>query len=55
MKAALIYLGRRGAGPAFSLDIARCLQPYLQVRAYLSQHIEHAERWVELEDEAFFF
>ncbi|HML39174.1 MAG TPA: glycosyltransferase family 4 protein [Bellilinea sp.] len=55
MKAALIYLGRRGAGPAFSLDIARCLQPYLQVRAYLSQHIEHAERWAEVEDEAVFF
>lgn len=45
MKIALIYLGRRGAGPGFSLDLANNLAEHSDLRVFLSQDIENRTKW----------
>lgn len=45
MKIALIYLGRRGGGATFSLELARGLASVAQVRAFLSESLENRDRW----------
>ncbi len=55
MKIALIYLGRRGGGAAFSFEMARGLMVHVQVGAFLSQRVENRSRWDQLPIERQFF
>lgn len=45
MKAALIYLGRRGAGPTFCMDVARSLLLHMDVQVFLSASVENRAAW----------
>jgi hypothetical protein len=45
MKIALVYLGRRGSGPAFSLHLAAGLAPMAQVRAFISAQADNLTDW----------
>lgn len=55
MKIALIYLGRRGGGATFSLELMRGLAPIAPVRAFLSESLENRERWEQSGLDAAFF
>lgn len=47
MKIALVYLGRRGSGPAFSLQLAGALAKIGQVHAYISTFAANLSAWQE--------
>lgn len=55
MKIALIYLGRRGGGAKFSLELARSLTQIVQVRAFLSDAVENRKSWENANLKASFF
>jgi len=42
---ALIYLGRKGAGPVFSLELAKALSKYFDVKCFISKNISNFEEW----------
>ena len=45
MRVALIYLGRRGAGPGFALDLAHSLAERVDLRVFLSRAVENHSKW----------
>jgi glycosyltransferase involved in cell wall biosynthesis len=45
LKVTIIYLGRRGAGPVYSLQIAKALLKYCDVYPVISEQIENVAQW----------
>ena len=47
MKIALIYFGRRGGGPVYSLEVAKEISKKAEIAAFISQGTENLEFWQE--------
>ena len=45
LRVALVYLGRKGGGPVYSLEIAKRLQNKAEVLAVVSQQVENLSLW----------
>ncbi|MDI3281474.1 MAG: glycosyltransferase family 4 protein [Bacillota bacterium] len=48
MKVALVYLGRRGGGSVYSLELARALSRRVELLAVVSRYAENLEHWRRL-------
>ena len=44
-KVVLLYLGRRGAGPEYALEMAKALSKYVKVLCVLSKYISNIRHW----------
>lgn len=51
-KVVLIYLGRRGAGPMYALEMARALSKRFQLLCFISESVENYQLWQEEGDNA---
>lgn len=47
MKVVLVYLGRKGGGPPYSLEIAKKLSTKVQLLAVVSEYMENIHLWEE--------
>ncbi len=45
MRVALLYLGRRGSGPAFTLQLAHAMSSQVDARAFISAYAENLSSW----------
>jgi len=45
MKVILVYLGRRGGGPVYSLEVAKRLSKKIDLLAIISQQVENLKEW----------
>lgn len=45
MKIALVYLGRKGGGPVYSLEITKRLQEKAEVLCFVSENVENLKEW----------
>ncbi|ADN02515.1 glycosyl transferase group 1 [Spirochaeta thermophila DSM 6192] len=53
MKVGLVYLGRKGAGPIFSLELAKRLHERADLRCYVAENMEGLASWTGLSVETF--
>lgn len=45
MRVALVYLGRRGGGAPYSLELAKALAPHVTLKAFVASNVENISHW----------